>query len=131
MIEKCSKLRQNMRKAQTVPKKEVCAIPQNRNENFYSLLSNKKKIDRKGPETGKRQHFEIRAKSSKIVKNRPFHRRRALCAKNEVFADFRPDLKGSPFFLFLGLFYQFFFCLKAQNKKINFYFAESRISKFK
>ena len=55
-----------MRKAQTVPKNEVCAIPQNRNENFDSVLSNKKEFDRKGFETKKRRSFEIGAKSAKI-----------------------------------------------------------------
>ena len=41
----------------------------NRNENFDSLLSNKKKIDSKGLQTKKRRSFEIGAKSAKIVKN--------------------------------------------------------------
>ena len=59
-----------------------------------AVLSNKTKFDRKDPETQKRRFFEIRAKSAKIVKNRQFHSRRALCAKNEVFADFCPDFKG-------------------------------------
>ena len=117
--------------ALTVPKIEVCAIPQIKNENLYSLLSNKKKFGRKDPETGKRQQFEIGAKSSKIDKNRPLHLRRAPKWENMEYWRFfliLPRLQRAVIFLFLGLFYQFFFCLKAENRNFHFLFVEQRIS---
>ena len=93
MLEKCWKLCQNMRKAQTKPKNETCAIPQNKNEIFYSVLSNKKKFDRKDPETKKRRFFEIRAKVGKKGIS-------SLLGGKWGFCRFCPDFKRSSFFCF-------------------------------
>ena len=114
----------------TMSKIEMCAIPQNKNGNLYPLLSNKKKIDRKDPETGKRQQFEIRAKSSKIVKNRPRQLGQALGGKKGDFlrfCRFLPRLRRAVVFLFLGIFCQILF-LKAASKNVQFYFVESSTS---
>ena len=113
----------------TVPKNEVCAILQNRNENFYSVLSNKKQFDRKTQKPKNGDPLKSGQKSAKTS----FFAHRAHLRWNDrfltIFDDFALISKGRRFFV-SGSFLSIFFCLKAQNKKFHFYLAESRISQF-
>ena len=52
------------------------------------------------------------------------------CVRKMRFLPILPRFQRVAVFLFIGLFYQIFFCLKAENKNFHFYFAESRISQF-
>ena len=54
-------------------------------------------MDRKDPETKKRQPFEVGAKIGKIVKNPPFPTQGAAQAAGVDFCRFRPGFKGLPF----------------------------------
>ena len=95
---------------------EICAIPQNKNENFYSMLSNKKKFDRKDLETKKRRSFEIRAK---IGKNLIFRTRGPPTVKWSIFDDFWrfcPDFKMLPFARLWAFPINFFFVWKHRIK---------------
>ena len=88
MLEKCWNLCQNMRKAQTKPKNEVCAIPQNRNENFYYLLPKKKKLIEKTKKPKNGDPLKSGQKSAKTSFFAPGAHLRWNCQFLTIFDDF-------------------------------------------